>query len=98
MSSDPLAPIWRRLDSEPPVFFADRPDAGFAAARDRLLGLGFVREVEPAQFALCLACGGGHVRRVAWLDDAQAGTRNAYLPCPECGSVRLDPGTLRRWA
>ena len=29
MSRDPRAPVWARLDCEPPVFFADRPDPEF---------------------------------------------------------------------
>ncbi len=98
MSHDPLAPIWTRLDCEPPVFFADRPEPGFSTSRDRLVDLGFVQEIEPAQVAVCLACGGGHVRRVIWYEDSKTGRRAGRIPCPNCGSVPIDPGALGRWS
>jgi hypothetical protein len=98
MSRDPLALIWQRLDNEPPVFFADRPDPEFDAVRDQLLAAEFLRVAEPARTSVCLACGGGHVRSIVWLEDAQTGNRAAFLPCPECGTVRLNPDRLRRWS
>jgi hypothetical protein len=97
MSRDPLALIWERLDTEPPIFFAERPDPEFANTRDRLISSSFLRETEPGQFAVCLACGGGHVRRVAWVEDPRSGERSPYLPCPNCGSVRIEPERLQRW-
>ena len=98
MSRDPLAPIWARLDTEPPVFFGDRPDPEFEGSRDRLVGAGFLRETAPAAIALCTACGGGHVRAVSWVEEPGTGARHAYLPCPNCGLVRVEPARLRRWA
>lgn len=96
MSSDLLAPVWTRLDCEPPVFYADRSPLAWTASRDHLAGLGYLREIEPAEMTVCLACGGGHVRRVIWADD-KAGQRACRLPCPNCGSVPVDPEALRRW-
>lgn len=98
MSGDPLAPVWSRLDSEPPVFFGDRPEPAFAAVRDNLVQRGFVRAAEPSRFAVCRACGGGHVRRVAWVEDAASGTRRPCVPCPECGLTFIDADHLRTWA
>jgi hypothetical protein len=97
MSNELLAPIWRRLDCEPPVFFADRVDAAFAEVRDRLIVLGYIREADPAQFSVCGACGGGHVRRVSWVENARTGERSPYLPCPQCGSVRIEAERLKQW-
>lgn len=98
MSQDLLAPLWARLDAEPPVFFADRSDPALAAGRERLIELGFLHEIEPARFALCSECGGGHVRLVRWAENPKDGTRTAYVPCPNCGRVRIDPNVLIRWA
>src|SRR5262245_45406696 len=97
MSSDPLVPVWARLDCEPAVFFADRADPTFEGCRDPLVARGFLREIEPAGVALCQACGGGHLRPVVWLEP-RTGAKKAYIPCPNCGSVEIDPSALRRWA
>lgn len=98
MSADPLAPVWPRLDSEPAVFFADRPEPAFTAARDRLVGLGVVRPADPARVAQCVACGGGSIKRVEWIEDRTSGTRRAFIACPTCGPVPVDQDHLRRWA
>ncbi len=98
MSDDPLIPVWQRLANEPAVFYADRPEPAFAAARDCLLGLGFIRAAAPARFTVCRACGGGHVRSVVWVEDAASGTRRPFVPCPECGLSAIDADHLRVWA
>ena len=97
MSVDPMAPVWQRLDNEPAVFYAGRPEAAFVAAKDRLIELGFVRATEPARIALCQSCGDGHLARIQWVEDQIAGTRRAFIPCPTCGLVAIDPERLRRW-
>jgi hypothetical protein len=67
-------------------------------ARDRLLALGLLREAAPSRFAACAECGRGHVRRVEWLADRRTGRSEPFVPCGECGAVRISPDSLRRWA
>ncbi|MBN9524156.1 hypothetical protein J0H58_37545, partial [bacterium] len=93
-----LAPVWGRLDDEPPVFHADRAAAEFPPGGwDRALGLGLLRELPPSNSAACGECGTGYANRVVFLPDA-AGGAHPYLRCPACGPVRVDPAALRRWA
>ncbi|VTR95166.1 Uncharacterized protein OS=Thiocystis violascens (strain ATCC 17096 / DSM 198 / 6111) GN=Thivi_1549 PE=4 SV=1 [Gemmata massiliana] len=52
MSTDPLAPIWHRLNSEPPVFLGERADREIVGIRDRLTALGLLSEISPSNSAV----------------------------------------------
>jgi hypothetical protein len=97
MSHEPFRRTLRRLDDEPPVFFADEVDRHLSPIRDRLVGLGLLRETTPATCVPCRHCGNGHVARVEFARSSRTGRTHAYLPCPECGPVEVRPDHLKRW-
>ncbi|MBP3954845.1 hypothetical protein J8F10_06055 [Gemmata sp. G18] len=92
-----LTAMWQRLDRDPPVFFEDQLAPALGAARERVFALGLLRPTAPSGFAPCRECGTGYVGRVEWLTSARTGARDAYIPCPACGPVRIDPDALRQW-
>lgn len=95
MSDGRISRIWPRLDSEPPVFFAEELAAG---TRDALVGRGWLTEAARSGFAACPGCPEARVRRVEWYPDAVDGRLRGYVPCRECGPVEIDPETLRSWS
>lgn len=97
MSHEPFRRTLRRLDDEPPVFFADEVERHLSPIRDRLVGLGLLRETTPATCVPCRHCGNGHVARVEFVRSSRTGRTHAYLPCPECGPVEVRPDHLKRW-
>jgi hypothetical protein len=97
MPPDLLTPVLQRLDNEPRVFLAAEFARGLAPWRDLLLGLGVLREIAPSEFAVCWECGGGHAQRVRWLTNRRTGLPEPFVPCNECGSVRIPADSLRRF-
>jgi hypothetical protein len=92
-----LTPVWQRLDREPPLFLEDEFSPDLIGVRDRLFGLGLLRQAAPSGFASCLGCNRGFVGRVARIPNRRTGTPTPYVPCPECGAVTITPDSLRRW-
>ncbi|HYH63972.1 MAG TPA: hypothetical protein VD866_04670 [Urbifossiella sp.] len=94
MSTDPLTPVWARLDSPHPIFLqpeaADFPPGGW----DRVAALGILRELRPAEFTTCTGC--GEVARVVRLTTA-GGVTTLRGTCRECGPILVEPDALRRW-
>lgn len=97
MSHEPFRRTLRRLDDEPPVFFADEVERHLSPIRERLVSLGLLRETTPATSVPCRHCGHGHVARVEFVRSSRTGRMHAYLPCPECGPVEVRPDHLKRW-
>ena len=80
-----LTPVWQRVDREPPQYLEDEFGPDLIGVRDRLFGLGLLREAAPSDFASCLGCNRGFVGRVEWIPNRRTGTQTPYVPCPECG-------------
>jgi hypothetical protein len=98
MPPGPLTAVLQRLDADPPLFFDDQLGQALAGSRDRLLGLGLLRPAAPSNSAACRECGNGYTNRVVWLTDGRTGRPAPFIPCRECGPVRVPPDRLRRWA
>jgi len=58
---------------------------------------GVLKEASPATSAACRECGSGNVRRLEYFTDPARGRREPYIPCPDCGLVRIELERLRRW-
>ncbi|MBN9524487.1 hypothetical protein J0H58_39235 [bacterium] len=94
MSTDPLTPVWARLDGPHPIFLqpeaADFPPGGWTY----VAALGVLRELRPAGFTTCAGC--GDVARVVSLATA-GGEVKLRAACRACGSTEVGPDALRRW-
>ncbi len=98
MSPELLSRIWQRLDSEPPLFFADEVGRHFGDGLTRLIELGLLSETTPSSCVPCWDCGRGFVGRVEFLLHRRTGTRRPYIHCPECGVKEVAPESLKRWS
>jgi hypothetical protein len=98
MPTNPLTAIWHRLGRNPPVFFEDQLDSALGGSREHVFRSGLLREDRPSGSAACRDCENGSVGRVEWLDRTRTGRRDAYIRCPRCGPVPIDPDSLRQWA
>lgn len=97
MQTDPLTPVWERLDCEPPLFSSEDLDRELGESRDRVVNLGFLRETSGARSALCSECSNGHVGIIQSLAGHRTGQVQSYIVCPECGPVPIHTDRLRRW-
>jgi hypothetical protein len=95
--SDVLRAVWQRLDRDPSQFFEDELGCGPGTMRDQLVEPGYLAKTTASGFAACPGCNLGFVGRVEWLTNSRTGARTAYIPCPECGAVEVDPNSLRQW-
>jgi hypothetical protein len=98
MQPNPLTPVLQRLDNDPPVFFADQACHELGESWGSLLAHGLLRDIQPSNSARCEGCGIGFANRIEWMTDKQSGKAVAYMPCPECGPVRISADNLRRSA
>jgi len=82
VSTDPLTPVWARLDGPHPIFLqpeaADFPPGGWTY----VAALGVLRELRPAGFTTCAGC--GDVARVVSLATA-GGEVKLRAACRACG-------------
>lgn len=97
MSPELLSRIWQRLDSEPPLFFADEVVRHFGDGLTRFIELGLLSETTPSSCVPCWDCGCGFVGRVEFLLHRRTETRRPYTHCPECGVKEVAPESLKRW-
>jgi DNA-directed RNA polymerase subunit RPC12/RpoP len=97
MSPELLSRIWQRLDSEPPLFFADEVGRHFGDDLTHFIELGLLSETTPSSCVPCWDCGRGFVGRVEFLLHRRTGTRRPYIHCPECGVKEVSPNSLKRW-
>lgn len=95
--SDGLKPVWQRLDNVQPVFYHADLEHILNGGRDRLVGLGLLKETTPSLHAQCLECGNGHLVPAVWLPNVGTGQEEPRLPCPTCGPVPISADCLRRW-
>jgi hypothetical protein len=98
MGPEVLALLLRRLDLEPALLYAEETRDVLGAALEHLLARGLLRETTPSRFTTCWGCGGSHMVQVIPVSPPGRTERILFLPCPECGTHRIDPGQLRRWA
>jgi hypothetical protein len=98
MAPDLLRPLWHRLDTDPPCFFAEEFHRAFAPSHQRVLDLRLLRPAAASATARCPECGSGHVGTAHRLLDRRTGRVVVHLSCPTCGPTRVEPDELRRWA
>jgi hypothetical protein len=96
--TDLVQQFWLRCDDAEPVFSADEirwtPSQQFGLLHSH----GLLKETTKATWAVCNACGNGHVEEVVWMSNPAAGRMAAFIPCPEVGGAPVEPERLRRWA
>ena len=89
--------IWprllERLASGDPVVGADEFRRWGRLELERAIGLGIVREAEPARWIMCDACPERHWSEVIRV----AGGRRMFISCPSEGTVNVDAWQLRQW-
>jgi len=98
MSPDPWTTILRRLDDDPPWFYAEEARAAFGKDATPLVVRGWLKRMPPSGTATCWSCGDGAVQRVVSLWDEKERLPRWYLPCRRCGPHPVDPESLECWA
>lgn len=92
-----LARLLRRLDHcEHPVFAFDEVRRWPAGLLDRLVAIGLLREVEPAELIACDDCNEGHVLEPEIREYPDIG-EVAAAKCPTCGRVQFSLDRLKQW-
>lgn len=89
--------IWQRLlerlASGDPVVGVEEYRRWGKVEFERTIGLGIVRETEPARWIMCDVCPERHWSEVI----SVAGGQRMFISCPEEGSVNVEPWRLRQW-
>jgi len=92
-----VARILRLFDrSEQPVFAFDEIQRWPTDLLDRLVSIGLLHEIEPAELIACNNCDEGHVLEpdiCAYPDIGEV----AVAKCPTCGRVQFSLDRLRQW-
>ena len=96
--TDLVEQFWLRCDEAEPVFSADEIRWTPPQQFDLLHGRGLLKETARATWAICNACGDGHMEEVVWMNSGAPGHLEAFIPCPEVGGAPVEPDRLRRWA
>jgi hypothetical protein len=91
--------FWARAGLQEPVFTFDETRCWSQRDFELLERTGLLRETGQARFVVCDACTDHHWEEVVWMPSVRtpSGMRG-YIPCPEEGSVPVDPERLRQWA
>jgi hypothetical protein len=89
--------IWprllERLATGDPVVGIDEMRRWGRLEFERAIGVGILRETEPARWIMCDFCPDRHWSEVITV----AGGRRMFISCPEEGSVNVEPSRLRQW-
>ncbi len=89
--------IWprllERLASGDPVVGIEEMRQWGRLEFERAIGVGILRETEPARWIMCDFCMDRHWSEVVTV----AGGRRIFISCPEQGSVNIDAPRLRQW-
>ena len=93
--TDPLSILWPLVDHPDAVVSWQTAAWWPAGVRDTLLGLGFLREVEPARYVRCPECH-EHDGEVIAFSGPDGATRYA-IPCPEVLRAEVSLDELRQW-
>ena len=64
---------------------------------DWCLSTGILVSTSPAVELVCHECAEQSVERIVYLGPEGGDCLQAYLPCPQCGPVRVPPERLNRW-
>jgi len=95
-----LDELLERLDwSNPQADIVDWDEASQwgPEALSLLLESSVIVPVEPAQSVVCDACYDAHVEEVRFLPSPDDGQFRAFISCPQCGPVAVEPQRLQRW-
>ncbi|MBS1853924.1 MAG: hypothetical protein JST11_01050 [Acidobacteria bacterium] len=89
--------IWprllERLATGDPVVGIDEMRRWGRLEFERAIGVGILRETEPARWIMCDFCPDRHWSEVITV----AGGRRMFISCPEEGSVNIEAQRLRQW-
>lgn len=97
MSRDPLDILWKVADVSRPIFSPEELAGLPPGCSNELIGLGVLREGEPATHVTCDGCHGQHVERVDLVRDPRGHVR-FFIPCPENFCVEVPRERLQQWA
>jgi hypothetical protein len=97
MEAAALRLLLQRLDLDPPRLHMEEAWDVLGASLEPLVACGLLRETAPSRFTTCWECGGSRTIQVIHLSRPGSPERVPFLPCPQCGPVRIDPEQLRRW-
>ena len=100
MAQPLLDELLERLDwSNPQADIVDWDEASQwgPEALSLLLESSVIVPVEPAQSVVCDACYDAHVEEVRFLPSPDDGQFRAFISCPQCGPVAVEPQRLQRW-
>ena len=93
MSADPFRLILRRLESNPPVVQSRE----LGTALDPLVGLGLLRQAEPATSVPCGECGDSGLLPITYIRDEVDGQMHGYTACAHCGVNAVGASSIHRW-
>jgi len=92
-----LATVLGRLDIDTPHFVGYEVCYWPKRALEVWTDWGVLRAISPSTGLPCHECGGDYYGEVVYVNSLRTGELQIFLPCPECGTSRVDPDELRRW-
>ena len=94
---DALATVLGRLELDPPHFMGHEVRYWPKDAIEVWTDWGVLQPISPSTSLPCHGCGGDYYGEVVYVTSLRTKEVQIYLPCPECGTSRVDPDDLRRW-
>lgn len=93
MSADPFRLILKRLESNPPSLLTRELGTAF----EILVGLGLLRQAEPATSMPCAECGDSRLLPITYIRDEVDRSMRGYTACAHCGVNAVDMSCVQRW-